>query len=646
MSTSVIEALIVTLGLDPKQFNATAKATKKTQQDLADQSKKADSERVKRANDINNVERRNAKEDQQRGKDSAETYRRMRSDALAFLGVFTAGVGLKNFITNTIDNAANLGYLSQNLSMTTEQITAYQRASERAGGSANGMTAQLRESADTLAQLRAGFGPSEGLQNFFRFGGSSSDLKDGNTYLMARARIVSDMFKTDPARAALMAKQMGIVEDQFNLIKQGPAAIQVLVAAQEKNAAVSAKDAAAALDLRNKMLDLRDSLAATATRIVLQLAPSIERMFAQLESGAQWIADHKEDIARWVDTGTKAITAFTQQADKAAQAVGGWQNVLLALVGLRVASSVSSLVQMATALSGLGGALATVVGGAAAVPILIGLLGALSAYAGYKAAEFFFGDKTPKRPADRAEDQRPLERLPMAELRKRAAADRAAVGMEPFKYQKAPDNSQYVMGKLKSMGWTPEQAAGITGSFMQESGLDPNIVNPKSGARGIGQWLSKDRLENFRKFSGKDLADSTLDDQINFFQHEVTRGSERSAGNRLRATTTAAEAARVHSEAYERPGYGEANVPRRQRLAEELALPSRSQAAMAAASVPTGSTASLPPNVSHVSSSSSETRIDTININTQAMDADGIAKGIRSGLQRYEFATQANSGVQ
>lgn len=126
-----------------------------------------------------------------------------------------------------------------------------------------------------------------------------------------------------------------------------------------------------------------------------------------------------------------------------------------------------------------------------------------------------------------------------------------------------------IAGKLQAMGWTPEQAAGIAGSFLQESSGDHTAVNKSSGATGVGQWLGS-RKKDFAEYAGKPLEQSTLDEQLAFFQHEVTAGKERSAGNKLRATTNAADAARVHRKFYERPGEHEAHDDKRVRYGEQI----------------------------------------------------------------------------
>src|SRR5438067_5690447 len=284
MSASVIDALIVTLGLDGSGFKKGIKEADDARKKAAQNEAKLDKVR------------------EQATKKAVDGYRSIGNELLAVAGIFTAGVGIKNFITDTINSAANLGFLSQNLRMSTQDLTSWQRASERAGGSAGGIIAQLKESADTLAQLKSGFGPNEGLQNFFRFGGNADDLKDGNTYLLARSRIIADLFKQDPSKAALVAKQMGISEDQFNFIKQGPQAVLALVQAQEKNAAITEKNAEDALKFKNRMLDLRDSLQTTATKLLVALLPTFEKFVGLLDGWAQKISENKGAIERWANS--------------------------------------------------------------------------------------------------------------------------------------------------------------------------------------------------------------------------------------------------------------------------------------------------------------------------------------------------------
>lgn len=650
MSASVIDAFVATLGLDGTLFRKGMQDAEKSQDSLDKKTKKTNKEIDKGEKDLATARKKRQKEQDDAGKKTSEGYKKVRTELLGIAAIFTAGVGFKNFIANTIDGAANLGYLSANLRMSTQQLTSWQRASERAGGSADGIIGQLKESADTLAQLKSGFGPNEGLQNFFRFGGNADELKDGNTYLLARSRIISEMFKQDPSKAALIARQMGVSEDQFNFLKQGPAAVLALVQAQEKNAAVTAKDAEAALALRNRVLDLRDSLQATATRIILQLAPTIEKLFARLEEGSQWVVAHKDDIARWVENCIVSVTRFAKTADDAAKAVGGWQNVLIALAALKAISMAADFISLAGALVKVGSALGAIggMGGAAGVLGKLGQVG-LAGAAGYGVGTLINDYVLPDSWKEKIGSGigHAMAFLGSSEAREAVAGNDAASRQQrTFSGKVKRPDAKGIVDKLTAMGWSKEQAAGIAGSFAQESGMDPTARNPKSGAYGIGQWLGS-RVGDFKAFSGRDLVGSSLDQQLAFFNYEVTQGKEKSAGNRLRATRTAEEAARVHSEAYERPGSEEANIARRQALAAQYAATDRAANASAVGSVPSIAAASIAgTGAGSTSTSTTDVRIDNITVNTQATDAQGIASALRPAIEKYNFGTQANTGMR
>lgn len=180
--------------------------------------------------------------------------------------------------------------------------------------------------------------------------------------------------------------------------------------------------------------------------------------------------------------------------------------------------------------------------------------------------------------------------------------------------------------------WTPEQAAGIAGSFLQESGGRADAKNPLSSAYGLGQWTTP-RQKDFEKWAGHPLQGSSLDEQIQFFNHEVTNGNEKSAGNRLRAATTAAQAAEVHSRYYERPGAHEANIEKRQAYANAILAQQTLKRADAEPLAQPGSTAIN--NATTTSTRSTSVQTGPINIHTQAASADSISSHVADMLKQH-----------
>lgn len=101
-------------------------------------------------------------------------------------------------------------------------------------------------------------------------------------------------------------------------------------------------------------------------------------------------------------------------------------------------------------------------------------------------------------------------------------------------------------------GYTKDQAAGIVGNLVQESNLNPNAVGDGGQAIGIAQWHPP-RQADFKKAFGKDIKDSTFEEQLAFIDWEL-KNTEKAANKYLQAATTPEEAASVFSKYYERPG--------------------------------------------------------------------------------------------
>ncbi|NPT59109.1 phage tail tip lysozyme [Paraburkholderia elongata] len=629
---TVIDALVVSLGLDAKGFLA-------GKNQATDATKKLSAEETKAAKEMEAL-----------NKNAAESFKKVRNEVLALLAIFTAGMGLKDFTESTIGSAVNLGYMAKNLQMSTQDLSAWQRAAERAGGSAEGITSALQDSQQQIAGFRLGK-VTDQIQMFLRFGGKTGDLKDGNTYLLARAKIVQDLFKVDPARAKYVAQAMGISGDEFNFIKQGPQAILALVAAQEKNSAITEKQAEQALKLKNAWLDLRDRLEYVGTTVLLQLMPTFELWLQKLQKLADWVADHKADIAQWVDGAVASVQKFITTIDKAADSIGGWKNVLIALAAIKILSMTTSLLSLAGALTGVGGAL----GGLAAAGPVAGLA-ILAAAAGVAIKTIkdstepghFVGRTAGSKHGNEIRPQDTNASL-WNDIKKGA---KEFFSMDKRKFVSRTSGAEQQRERaafdyFRSQGWTSEQAAGITGSLVQESGVDPSNQNKQSGAYGAGQWLGS-RVADFRKWSGHDLEGSSLEEQLAFMQYELTKGNEQAAGRRLRGAKTAAEAAAIHAQYYERPGTAEANIGKRQAYANSIyaSLGQANASQIASQSVDARSAGQSAASISHMTSSA-ETNINgPITIHTQATDAQGIAKEFGKAVAKYSFTVpQANTGL-
>lgn len=600
MST-IVDQLIVTLGLDGSKFKAGAADAENARKRLADQSTRLDSEQSKREKKLADEQAKRAKATEDAAKRMAMSINKVRNEALALFAVFTAGVGLKDFFSSTINNAAALGQQAANLNMSTEALSAWQQASQLAGGTAEGMTAQLKESADAIAKYKLGQGLAAGMDKFFQYGGSDSDLKDGNTYLLARARIIGEMFNQDPNKAHLLAGQMGISEDQFNLIKKGPDAILVMVKAQEKNAAITAKSAAEALKLKQEMQQLAFKLESVATKIALQLAPAITAIAQQI---TDWLNDPKTDIVGWVNATTSAMGQFMTGVNEAAKSVGGWKNILIGLVAIRTAVFAGEMVVLAASIAKVAASLG-----------LIAKFGGLLKVLGPLALLFHSGG---------------LNENEDAEL-KRGRAGKPGYDAN---------------GDLIGAQTKPSSAGGTRGMRNNNPGnIEYGKFAQANGATGSDGRFAKFPTMEAGQAAMQKLLGGYLNSGSNTVSKAISKWAPSSENNTAAYVAAVAKQLGVGPD---QPLNG-SHIPA---LADAISRHENGAAwgarnAMSAVNMPTGAGASArnqSPGGS-VSNSTSDVKIGSITVNTSATDAAGVARSIGGELRNNGLIAQANGGV-
>jgi len=140
------------------------------------------------------------------------------------------------------------------------------------------------------------------------------------------------------------------------------------------------------------------------------------------------------------------------------------------------------------------------------------------------------------------------------------ASNAAGNWLAPYDKRVMAKRDQYTQF-FTDNGYTKEQASGIVGNLMAESTLNAGAVGDNGQAYGLAQW-HPDRQQGFKDFFGSDIKGSSDKDQLQFILYEL-QNKEKSAGRALSRTTTAAEAASVFRNQYERPADNKEDEARR-----------------------------------------------------------------------------------
>ena len=131
---------------------------------------------------------------------------------------------------------------------------------------------------------------------------------------------------------------------------------------------------------------------------------------------------------------------------------------------------------------------------------------------------------------------------------------------------RTPTSSQ-IVNFFMNKGLTKNQAKGIYGNIMQESGGKHNIVSRDGhNSYGLAQWTGTRKARLFSKYG----TNPTVNQQLEYLWDELN-STEKSALNALRNTTTVEDATKVFMQKFERPANWAANFKNRLKHANSVA---------------------------------------------------------------------------
>jgi hypothetical protein len=530
---------------------------------------------------------------------------------LVALGFKVDEKGLKNFTTgvdqatkgvvrlvSTIQGAALS--IGAGVSAFASKLEGLYFVSQRTGAAATSLKALEYAARNLGVSSEAAFGTVENLARFLRNNPAGEgylatigvQTRNANGELRDTVDILADLGKELAQRPTWLASQygnvLGIDENLLLAMRNGDFArfmAQYRVMARNNGLDKAAEDSHAL------MIALRD-LGTTFENFAIRVQGALLRKIGpQLERFKRWFDDNSPAIADRVASIASAVLAAAAAMGPPLQwvvdkfieldkATDGWSTQLLLLVGVfkvlggfQIIAGVWKMVAAVRAL-GAANAAAAAAGGAAGAGEAAGAAGAgvaagwLSRFlpwlakAGGAAALLLHSGNL-----NEGEDAE-LERL-------HAAAGKVPDGQQPTG---RPDGQQPGGGRgaaidavsfFQRMGWTHDQAAGIVANLQRESELNPGAVGDSGQAYGVAQW-HPDRQANFARWAGKDIRDSSLMEQLQFVNYELTQGAERRAGQLLRAAQNAQQAGEIVSRYYERPARGDMEAARRGSSAVDL----------------------------------------------------------------------------
>ena len=298
---SVVDELVVRLGLDNKQFQKGAKDTEG------------------QLNKVKGAAATTSKNLQEHGKKGAEFFTQLQKSAVKFFGVMAVGTAAFRAFTNLISSGAHLSRLATNLGTSADSLHKWGQAVKQSGGTAAGFEGTIRSLSAEITAWKTGGTSGPMLQGLQALGVGLTDTqgkaKSLETLLLDMGEAVQRRAPNRSDQANLLAS-WGLDEGTINLVLQKRKDVEAIIA---KQPGMSNEAAKKAQDINEKWLALVEQVRGKFRELAVQHFPAIERIVLALVGAFE----------RMSPIVTTIVEGFTKLNDL----TDGWLGKVLMAVG-------------------------------------------------------------------------------------------------------------------------------------------------------------------------------------------------------------------------------------------------------------------------------------------------------------------------
>lgn len=216
---TVIDSLVVELGLDPSRFTA-------GQKKALDEFKKTQDEARRRAQEV-----------EQQGRRTQQFFSGLQREAIGLFAAFAGAKGIKDFVAGVVQGDAAVGRFSRSVGMSASEIAKWQNVAKLVGGTAEGMAGSILSLKDQIftkmtgggGEISAIFAAIEG-----QGGHALNILMPFNQMLTALSANLEAIEKKRPGDAGSLVRKLGLDDTMFQTLIRGPSFLARAVSDAEK----------------------------------------------------------------------------------------------------------------------------------------------------------------------------------------------------------------------------------------------------------------------------------------------------------------------------------------------------------------------------------------------------------------------------
>jgi hypothetical protein len=301
---TVIDALVVTLGLDPSKFTAGQRKAltefKRTQEEAAS----------------------HAKRFEESARRSAMLFSKIRNEAVGLFAALAGAYGVKQFIANLVGGDAAMGRFSRTTGIAVKEAAAFDAAVKAAGGEAGEGAAALSNLNSQIQQFQLGLNPQI-IATYNALAAQGGVVIDVNASIVEQYKAIAENLKNikerfGAGRAGELGRQLGINEATINLLIQGRHRVDELVVAAQKFGTATKENTDAAEKFWNAWQD-------AGTKLTSILRPLVKITSDMLDGINKVLDKAQQNQAGVTDKSGNIIPG------SGAKRLGGWMKYLFGL---------------------------------------------------------------------------------------------------------------------------------------------------------------------------------------------------------------------------------------------------------------------------------------------------------------------------
>lgn len=254
---TIIDALVVQLGLDASKFHQEAKETKKESDEMK------------------------------------EKFQGLIESALGFFAVIASGRELMGFVNETAEADRETGRLAKTLKIGVGELEAWQNAALMADGTAEGFRGSIKALAGNLVDIEKGLPRAERSLKIFQAAGVQGLAKGKHVEVLdVLDQLAEKMERMDAFEAQRLGSRMGLDDGTVRLLRQGKDGIAEVRKEMAALGTASQADVDAAEELEDAQKKLKISQTAVGRNIMAIMVPALTWLAEKLIVVSKWAKEH------------------------------------------------------------------------------------------------------------------------------------------------------------------------------------------------------------------------------------------------------------------------------------------------------------------------------------------------------------------